>query len=117
MIRFTPVGDKSGLHIGDSRDIVVTQRKMKDEQINIKRNKANKIVLHDTNELITAKIENFKDKPAKLTMLQHIPGQWDMEECSMEYEKKNANTIEFQVELPPRGKKELVMHYHRRNVR
>ena len=68
-------------------------------------------------EIITAKIENFKDSPAVLTMIQHIPGQWDMAECNMEYERKDAGTLEFEIELPPKGEKELTMHYHRRNVR
>jgi len=112
-----PVGEKMTVYIGDSRDIVVTQRKMKDEKINIRRNSGGGIVLYDTDELITVKIENFKDKPAVLTMLQHIPGQWDMEECSLKYERKDADTIEFRIELAARAKQELVMHYHRRNVR
>jgi hypothetical protein len=128
-----PVGEKTELYIGDSRDIVVTQRKMTDAQINIRRNDKDKIILYDTDEIITAKIENFKDGPAALTMIQHIPGsaigetsplggQWDMEKCNMKYEKKDANTLEFEIELPGRTKKgpavkELTMHYHRRNVR
>jgi hypothetical protein len=114
--QLVPVGEKMEVYIGDSRDIVVTQRKMQDKKINIKRSR-NRIVLYDTDEIIKAKIENFKDKPAKLTMLQHIQGQWDMEECNMEYERKDADTIEFEIDLPPKGKKELVMHFHRRNVR
>lgn len=117
-----PVGEKMELYIGDSRDIVVTQRKMNDQQINIRRNNSNKIVLHDTDEQITAKIENFKDKPAVLTMIQHIPGQWDMKECNMEYTQTDAFTLEFEIELPARTEegpatKELKMHYNRRNVR
>jgi len=119
-----PVGEKMELYIGDSRDIVVTQRKMTDEQTNKRYNNSTprRVVLYDTDELITAKIENFKDKPAVLTMLQHIPGQWDMESCNFEYTKKNANTIEFEIELPARTEdgpavKELKMLYHRRNVR
>ena len=117
-----PVGQKTELYLGDSRDIVVTQRKMKDAQINVRRNKDSNIVLFDTDELITAKIENFKDKPAVLTMIQHIPGQWDMDECNMEYNRKDASTLEFEIQLPPRtdkgpAVKELNMHYHRRNVR
>jgi hypothetical protein len=67
--------------------------------------------------LIKASIENFKEEPARLTMIQHIPGQWDMEACSMQYTRKDANTLEFEVGLPARGKQELVMHYHRRNIR
>jgi hypothetical protein len=117
-----PVGEKMELYIGDSRDIVVTQKKMTDQQINIKRNKSNGIVMYDTDEVITAKIENFKDSPAALTMLQYIPGEWEMEKCNMKYEKKDSSTLKFEITLPARkGDKpsvtELTMHYSRKNVR
>ncbi|MCP4612900.1 MAG: hypothetical protein GY845_29760 [Planctomycetes bacterium] len=119
-----PVGEKTELYIGDSRDIVVTQRKMEDTQINKRFNndRTPKLVLYDTNEIITAKIENFKDSPAVLTMIQHIPGQWDMRRCNMAYKKKNATTLEFEITLPARtangpATKELTMHYNRRNLR
>jgi len=119
-----PVGEKMELYIGDSRDIVVTQRKMKDTRINIRRNndRSPKVVLYDTDEIITAKIENFKDSPAELTMIQHIPGQWDMAKCNMKYEKKDANTLEFEIKLPARtadgpATTELTMHYNQRNLR
>jgi len=119
-----PVGEKTELYIGDSRDIVVTQRKMVDTQINKRFNndRTPKLVLYDTNEIITAKIENFKDSPAVLTMIQHIPGQWDMRKCNMAYKKKNATTLEFEIILPARtangpATKELTMHYNRRNLR
>jgi len=92
-----PVGEKMELYIGDSRDIVVTQRKMKDRRINLRRNDDRKVVLYDTDEIITAKIENFKDSPAVLTLIEHIPGQWDMEKCNMDYVRKNANTLEFEI--------------------
>ena len=117
-----PVGEKTELYIGDSRDIVVTQRKMKDVRINLRKNNKGAVVLYDTDEEITAKIENFKDSPAELTMIQHIPGQWDMAECNMKYTRKDAFTLVFEIELPARtddgpAVKELKMRYHRRNVR
>ena len=112
-----PVGEKMELYIGDSRDIVVTQRKMKDTRINVRRNNSGRIILYDTDELITAQIENFKDSKAVLTMIQHIPGQWDMEKCNMKYERKDAYTLKFEIELNAHDKKELKMHYHRRNLR
>ncbi len=117
-----PVGEKMELYIGDSRDIVVTQRKMKDIRINLRKNRAGNVVLYDTDEEITAKIENFKDSGAVLTMIQHIPGQWDMEKCNMEYKRKDTSTLEFEIKLPARTEagpavKELKMYYHRRNVR
>jgi hypothetical protein len=67
-----PVGEKMELYIGDSRDIVVTQRKMRDSRINLRKNNSQRVILFDTDEIITAKIENFKDGPAALTMIQHI---------------------------------------------
>ena len=117
-----PIGQRCELYIGNSRDIVVTQRKMKDSRINLRKNNKNKVILFDTDELITAKIENFKDKPATLTMIQHIPGQWEMKKCNMEYTRKDAFTLEFEVELPARDDdgpavKELEMRYSRINVR
>lgn len=128
-----PVGEKMELYIGDSRDIVVTQQKMRDTQINKRYNNDSspKLVLYDTDEIITAKIENFKDSPAELTMIQHIPGQWDMKKCTLnkkelklgvDYKKKDANTLEFEIKLPARTEagpatKELTMHYNRRNIR
>ncbi len=117
-----PVGEKTELYIGDSRDIVVTQKKMTDTKENLRKNNAGKVVLYDTDELVTAKIENFKDGPAVLTMIQRIPGQWDMEECNMEYKRKDAYTLEFEIKLPARTDAgpavvELEMHYHRRNVK
>jgi hypothetical protein len=122
MTGLVPVGQKMELYIGDSRDIVVTQRKMQDSRIITQKNNRGEPVLYDTNEQITAKIENFKDSPAALTMVQHIPGQWDMESCNMKYEKKDAGTLEFDIQLPARTEagpavKELTMTYHRRHIK
>ncbi len=117
MTQQVPVGEKMELYIGDSRDIVVTQQKMQEKRINIRRNNSQYVVLYDTDEIITAKIENFKDSPAVLTMLQHIPGQWDMEECNMNYERKDAYTLKFEIKLDAHSTKNLRMRYHRRNIR
>ena len=114
---FVPVGKRMEVGVGQSRDVVVTQRKMKEERVNIRRNSSGRVVLYDTDEIVTAKVENFKDRPAVLTLIQHIPGQWDMEACNMEYVKKDSETLEFSVKLAPRSKQELSMHYHRRNIR
>jgi hypothetical protein len=90
---------------------------MEDKKINVRRNKKKNIVLYDTEEVIKATIENFKDSPARLVMVQHIPGQWDMKKCNQEYTRKAASTLEFEIALPGHSEKELVMHYHRRNLR
>jgi hypothetical protein len=111
-----PVGEEMKIYIGDSRDVTVTQHKMIDRKINLRPSKS-KIRLYDTDELIKVKVESFKDQPVTVSLIEHIPGQWDMEEASMDYEKKDSSTIVFNVDLPGRGIKELSFHYHRRNVR
>lgn len=115
--KFTPPGEKMSLYIGDSRDIVVTQRKMKEVKINIRRNNDGAIVLYDTDEIMKIEIENFKDSPAILTLIEEIPGEWDMEETSHQYEKENANVLKFNVKIAPKSKETVTYHYHRRNVR
>lgn len=116
-IDYVPTGENTMIKIGDSRDIVITQQKMHAKNINVRRNKENIIVLYDTDEKIYAKIENFKDQAAVLTMIQHIPGQWEMADCDMKYTLKDSSTLEFEIRLAPGEKKELNMRYHRRNVR
>jgi hypothetical protein len=120
-----PVGEKMELKIGESRDIVVTQRKMRENRINIRRttHKSHpRIVLYDIDEEITAKIENFKDQPAVLTMLQHIPGEWKMVDCNLDYQRNDSQTLKFEIKLPARSEKgpaviHLKMNYHRLNLR
>ncbi len=55
-------------------------------------------------------------------MIQHIPGEWKMIECSLVYEREDAETLKFEVTLPARTEKgptvkELTMHYQRLNLR
>ncbi|MEW5722268.1 MAG: hypothetical protein AB1896_04120 [Thermodesulfobacteriota bacterium] len=116
-VALAPVGEKLEVYVGDSRDIVVTQRLMSEKKVNVRRNRDNEIVLYDSDEVIEAKIENFKDKPAVVTMIQHIPDQWEMKDCNLKYERKDYQTLEFRIEVPARGKQTLTMHYQRKNVR
>ena len=116
-----PVGEKMELHIGDSRDIVVTQRLMSQQDINIRPRTTSKL-LWDRDVVIEAKIENFKDKPAVLTMIQSIPGEWEMIDCNLKYVKKDSSTLIFEVELPARSGdaaavQTLKMHYQQKNIR
>ncbi len=117
-----PVGEAMELYVGDSRDIVVTQRKMREQMVNIRRSVYGDIVLHDMDEAITAKIENFKDTPAVLTLIEEIPGQWRMVKCNLDYVREDAFTIKFEIALPARDENgpstvTLDMQYTRLNLR
>ncbi|UCF30503.1 MAG: hypothetical protein JSV26_10690 [bacterium] len=115
-VGITPVGEVMRVYIGDSRDVAVTQHKKVDRVIN-PRPSRHKVVLYDTEEEIQTAVENFKDQPVKVDVIQHIPGEWDMADTSQPYEKKDSSTIVYSVEVAPKGKKQLTFRYHRRNVR
>ncbi len=115
-VGLTPVGEKMRIYIGDSRDVSVTQKKTMEKRINLRPSRV-KVVLYDTDEKIEAEVENFKDQAVTVDLVQNIPGEWDMLESSMQYEKKNSSTIVYSVDVPAKGKKKLSFHYQRRNVR
>jgi hypothetical protein len=119
-VQLTPVDRECKLYIGQSRDVKVTQRKVKDEKTNIRRNTGNQVVLCDTEEEIKIEVENFKKEDANLVIVEHIPGYWKMVKNSHDYRKKDAFTIEYSLTLPKEttgDKKTVVMlNYNRLNV-
>jgi hypothetical protein len=98
--QLTPVDRELKLYIGQSRDVKVVQRKMKDNKTNLRRNHDNHVVLWDTDEVFKIEIENFKKQPANLVIVEHIPGYWKMVESTQPFEKKDAFTIEYHLTLP-----------------
>jgi hypothetical protein len=112
----TPVDGKMRIYIGDSRDVSVTQVKTMERIVN-PRPSRQKVVLYDTEEEIQTEVQNFKDSPITVDLVQHIPGEWEMDRTSMSFEKRDANTIVFSVFVPAEGKGNVSFRYSRRNVR
>ena len=112
--QLTPVDREMKLYIGQSREVKVTQRKTKDDRTNIRRNSANAVVVHDTDEIYKVEIENFKKQPIDLVVVEHVPGYWKMVESSDPYEKKDAFTIEYKLNLPAEssGTKKTVVTFN-----
>jgi len=104
--QLTPVDREMRLYIGQSREVKVTQRKMKDDRVDrtIRRNLQNQVVMWDTDEIFKIEIENFKKTPVDIVLVEHITGYWKMKESSHKYEKKDAFTIEYALTLPAESK-------------
>ncbi len=113
---YAPVGEKMKFYIGDSRDIVVTQRRLDTRRENIRRDMGNQIEVYD--ELITdaVKVENFKDEEATITVIEHLPGQWEAVEFTHPYERVDHGRLEFRLTVPARGKVDMRMRYRLLNV-
>ena len=101
-VQLTPADRDLKLFIGQSRDVKVTQRKMKEDRVNIRRNNNNGIVLYDVDEEYKIEIENFKKDAIRLVLVEHLPGYWELVKNSheKEYQKKDAYTVEYELNLP-----------------
>ncbi len=112
----TPEGAEARIYIGDSRDVSVTQHKTQEDRINPRPSRY-RVRLYDTEEVVVAEVKNFKNRAVAVDLVEHIPGEWEMVEASQSFEKRDATTLVFRVEVPASGVREVRYHYHRRNVR
>ncbi len=113
---FTPVGGKLKLYIGDSRDLVVTQRRMSSERVAVRTDDEGNPEVYDRLVQDKVVVENFRDSEATLTVIEHIKGEWEEVQFSHEYEKKNNSTIHFEVDVPAEGEVTINMRYRRLNI-
>ena len=102
--KFTAVGDSMEVYIGDSRDISVRRKVMKQRDFNIRKNYSQSRVLHDREEVVRYEIENFKDKPVAITLRDYHSGYWEISEKTHPFERKDAETFEFTIDLPAKAK-------------
>ncbi len=116
--QLTPVDREMKLYIGQSRDVKVTQRKTTDERVNLRRNNGNAVVMWDVNEVYKTEIENFKTTAVTLVIVEHFPGYWKMIESTHKFERKDAFTIEYTLELPAKsnGEKKTVLNFNVRRL-
>ncbi len=114
---YTPVNQKMKLYVGDSRDIVVTQRKTHTKNKNIKRNRKNQIILHDKIETMQLIIENFKDKEATINIIEPMSGEWEIIKNSHPFTRKHHQQMEFTIKLPAKGRETLTYRYIVKNVK
>ena len=110
----TPVDRELKLYIGQSRDVKVTQRKVRSDRTNVRRNNSNKDVVWDVEESFKVEIENFKKTPIDLVLIEHVSGYWKMGESSHSFNKKDAFTVEYTLTLLPEsaGEKKTVVMFN-----
>ena len=112
---FTPRDDELSLYLGVARDVVVKRT--------IDRNERKRVLgrLYDRDIVIKYEIENFKDRPVTLDIIESLPAlrrelagdtgrhvQWELPggdtlSDRIDREKTTADQAVFHVELPPRG--------------
>ena len=92
-IEHTPVDEKVRVYLGNAFDIV-GERTEKSQ---------NKISKRSWEQEIEISLRNHKKEAVDVVAVEHLWGDWTIQESSHPYTKKDANTAEFKVKVPSDG--------------
>ena len=116
--QFTPIGQPLKLMIGDSRDVVITQRKISENRVNERRDKQRtQVTLYDLEATIQVDMENFKDQPAWVRLKEPMPEEWEIKTSSHPYKREHNQEIIFDITVPAKEKVIVTYDYIQRNMR
>lgn len=114
--QMTPVNGKLSLQLGESREVAVTLRKTDEKRTN-PRPSRQVVKLYDADEAYALEVENFKDSPVSLEIVQRVPGEWNVANASAAIGKKDAETLLIKLELEAKANISLDYALSRRNLR
>lgn len=96
-IDHTPKDEKLRINIGNAFDIVGKRTVIDREGLGSYGNR----------ETYSIELKNHKNEDAKIIVTEHFYGNWQITKASENYTKKDANTIEFKVNVPNDGTKTI----------
>ncbi len=113
-IKYTSQNGKLEINLGPTCKVRV-EKKLKDYlrsslQFSLQKN----LVEYTEEEKYQLKLQSFLKGTVKLKVREEIPGEWDLLESSILPSKKEADTLEFIVDIPPEGEKELIYHIRKK---
>jgi len=98
MIDHTPRDEKVRLHIGDAFDLVGERKQMRDEPLG---DRARRIQ-------VEISLRNHKEnETVSITAVEHLWGDWTIDQSNVEAVRKDASTAEFTVDVPAGGEKTI----------
>ncbi len=107
LIDHTPKDEKVRVYLGDAFDVVGER----------KRTDYNKIAEDVWEESYEIKLRNHKEDAIEVTVVEHLLfyAEWEIIKTNLEYQRKDAQTIEFKIPLQP--DEENILKYTVRYVR
>lgn len=92
-IDHTPKDEKLRINVGNAFDIV-GKRTVTDRE---------GMGAYGNRESYSIELKNHKTDDAKIIVTEHFYGNWQITKASEQYKKKDANTVEFEVNVPKDG--------------
>jgi hypothetical protein len=107
---YVPSGEDAKLLVGLANDLKVERKTISVETINerfTEKVSPQQRVMHDQREKQQITVENHRQKPVTIALVEHHGGDWVIEESSHPWERKDAATFQFKIEVPPGEKVEV----------
>lgn len=101
----TPVGEKAELKLGTVKDVLLKKRIDSDTLEPVKRNDAGRVVISNRKVALRYEIENFKDKPSKVRVIEQLPPDAKLDKITapgVTVVQKSATEAEITIDLEPR---------------
>lgn len=104
LLAATPTGEEASIRLGSVQDVSFKRRILADRRVNERRNDNNRVVLHDRLVELRYEIENFKDEPAVLRIVETLPREAvvDLAGPGIAVERRSATEMVVEIELEPR---------------
>jgi len=116
ILPFTARGEEAKVYVGNATDITVERKVLKSVREKERRDRWNKVTAFDQRERLRFKVANHKDEKASLRIVEHIVGSWEMVEKGRDFEKKDAGTIEYVLDLEAGGEETFEVEYVRNDL-
>ncbi|NQS97081.1 MAG: DUF4139 domain-containing protein [candidate division Zixibacteria bacterium] len=99
LIDHTPRDEEVKILMGNAFDLVGERKMLESRQLS----------RYDREQDIQISLRNHKDTAVEIVVREHLYGYWTIFNNSHDYEKVDANTVEFKVKVPPHKPKEELL--------
>lgn len=111
---YTPVGARAEVVVATGNEVTVERRIISSRQVDVKNDVHGRLALYNQEEEVLFLVESLRDYDILLRIIETIEGEWRMLSNSHEFEKKDAEHIEFIVPVPAHD--ELTVKYKVRKL-
>jgi hypothetical protein len=100
-IEFSPISKEIKLDLGPELAVEVERRQMDFARMNLAYNDDGDVSHFDTEEEIRVEARNFRPESVRVEIPERINGQWEMLNSTEKFEQKDANTIQYTLDVAP----------------
>lgn len=100
-VDFSPVSKEIKLDLGPELAVEVERSQMDFARMNLAYNDDGDVSHFDTEEEMRIEARNFRPESVRVEIPEQIRGQWQMLNSTEEFEQKDANTIQYTLDVGP----------------